>query len=84
MSAPDTNIEKQKERHKAPLFGMSAAVLWSGILLVGLIIWVTMQGNDPSDDQANPALTATEGAPVTESAPATAGAPATESATTTQ
>ncbi len=62
MSAPDTDVKKQEERHKAPLLGMGGAVLWSGVLLVALIIWVTMQGNDPSDDQVAPAVEATEGA----------------------
>ena len=47
MSAPDTNIEKQEKRHKPALLGMGAAVLWSVVLLVGLIAWVVYQGSEP-------------------------------------
>lgn len=47
MSAPNTNIEKQEERHKPALIGMGAAVLWSVVLLVLLVGWVVYQGNDP-------------------------------------
>ena len=52
MSAPDTNIEKQTEHHKSPLLGMGAAVAFAGVLLLGLMIWLSANGNDPSDDQA--------------------------------
>lgn len=64
MSAPNTDPEKQKERHKAPLLGMRAVVLWSLALLVLLIIFVTVRGNQPGDDETmaeeDPAAIATE------------------------
>ena len=47
MSAPDTNIEKQQERHKGPLAGMTLAVLFASVLLAGLVIWTFAQGDDP-------------------------------------
>jgi hypothetical protein len=34
MSAPRTNIETQKRRHRGPLLGMIAAVLF-GVILIG-------------------------------------------------
>lgn len=52
MSAPNTDPEKQKERHKAPLLGMRGAVIWALVLLVLLIIFVTVRGNEPSDDSS--------------------------------
>ncbi len=47
MSAPDTNIEKQKERHKPALFGMGAAVAWSVGLLILFVAWIVWQGGEP-------------------------------------
>lgn len=34
MSAPQTNIEKQKRRHRGPLIGMGLAVLFGVVLIV--------------------------------------------------
>ena len=47
MSAPDTNVEKQAEKHKGPLTGMAAGLLFAGLLLFGLIIWVVARGGTP-------------------------------------
>ncbi|MGB3406355.1 MAG: hypothetical protein WBA67_02580 [Jannaschia sp.] len=33
MSAPDTNIEKQKKHHAGPLIGIAAGVVFAGLLL---------------------------------------------------
>ncbi|MEQ8290952.1 MAG: hypothetical protein RIA08_02010 [Roseovarius sp.] len=49
MSAPKTNIEKQERRHKVPLIGMVAVVLFASALLVGLILWLGYQGNEPGN-----------------------------------
>ena len=35
MSAPETNIETQKRRHRGPLIGMIVVVIFA----VGLIVW---------------------------------------------
>lgn len=32
MSAPDTNIEKQKRRHKGVLIGIAGAVIFAGVM----------------------------------------------------
>lgn len=50
MSAPNTDPEKQKERHRGPLLGMRAVVLWALVLLVLLIVFLTFRGNEPGDD----------------------------------
>ena len=47
MSAPDTNTEKQAEKHKAPLGGMAIAVGGAVLLLILLIIFLIFSGNDP-------------------------------------
>ena len=47
MSAPDTNTEKQVEKHKAPLGGMAIAVGAGVILLILLITFIAVGGDDP-------------------------------------
>ena len=47
MSAPNTDVEKQKKQHKAPLLGMRAMVFWSVGLLILLILYITLRGDAP-------------------------------------
>ena len=47
MSAPNTNVEKQTKRHKTPLLGMGGAVIFATILFVGLLFWISANGNEP-------------------------------------
>ena len=47
MSAPDTNVEKQTNRHKPPLIGMGAAVGFAAILLAIFIGWTFSQSDTP-------------------------------------
>ena len=49
MSAPETNVEKQKKQHKPALMGIRGAVLFALVLLLGLIGWVASQGQTPVD-----------------------------------
>jgi hypothetical protein len=49
MSAPNTDLEKQKRRHLGPLLGMRAVVLWALVLLVLLSIYVFMRGDEPGE-----------------------------------
>lgn len=49
MSAPNTDIEKQKQRHKGPLSGMALVVTFAAVLLLGLVIWLFAAGNEPED-----------------------------------
>ena len=48
MSAPDTNIKKQEKNHKGSLTGMRAVLIFAAVLLVGFIVWVVANGNEPS------------------------------------
>jgi len=47
MSAPETNVETQKKQHKPALIGIRAAMIFAGILLLGLIVWTVWQGQEP-------------------------------------
>lgn len=49
MSAPQTNIEKQKARHKPALIGLRAVIATGVVLFVGLIVWLAAQGDTPVD-----------------------------------
>lgn len=51
MSAPQTNIEKQKRRHRGPLVGMVLVTIF-GVAM--LFFWLTGEaedGNKPGDAQ---------------------------------
>lgn len=58
MSAPNTNLDKQKKRHKGPLAGMGAVVILAIVLLMGLLTYIAYQGNEPRDASDDPAATA--------------------------
>jgi hypothetical protein len=68
MSAPRTNLETEKRRHKGPLIGMALVVIFG----VGLIVYwqfeEAAQGNSPTPDAVQPAQTGTDpaAAPVAE------------------
>ena len=47
MSAPDTNIDKQKKRHKGPLGGIALALIFAGILFVGYVAFEILAGDAP-------------------------------------
>ena len=51
MSAPHTDVEKQKKEHRGPLLGIRAVVLWSVALLVLLILYVFLTGNGPEGSE---------------------------------
>lgn len=54
MSAPKTNIEKQKRRHWPALLGMVAAIGIVIAVLLALGVWDGV----PADEQAAPAVSA--------------------------
>ena len=72
MSAPDTNTEKQQDRHRAPLGGMALAVIFAVVLLIGLVMFLILGGDDPegADTQIDGRTGAVE-APVTTDSAAT-------------
>lgn len=53
MSPPDTNLRKQKRRHKGPLIGMAVGVTVA-LLLLGWLFSRTLMGT-PETDQTAPA-----------------------------
>ncbi|PWJ18068.1 hypothetical protein [Jannaschia seohaensis] len=61
MSAPDTNIEKQKRHHAGPLIGITAGLVFAGILVFAL---VTLMAGEPGEGEADvvpsPDVTATD------------------------
>ncbi|HEY9039907.1 MAG TPA: hypothetical protein VIN05_13305 [Roseovarius sp.] len=50
MSAPDTNTEKKKPAHKTPIVGMVGVVVFAIVLLLALVTWLSIAGNDPSEE----------------------------------
>ncbi len=51
MSPPDTDLEKQERRHKGPLGGMAAAMIFAAVLLVGLVLYLAYAGNEPGEPE---------------------------------
>lgn len=47
MSAPDTNLEKQKRRHIGPLLGMGLAVLFVIGLFLGYLFLLADESSQP-------------------------------------
>ena len=47
MSAPQTNVEKQADRHRPSLVGIAAAVIFALVLLFGLITFLAGRGETP-------------------------------------
>ncbi|QFT60328.1 hypothetical protein FIU94_15980 [Sulfitobacter sp. THAF37] len=49
MSPPDTNVDKQEERHKPALLGIKGAMLF-GVLMVLIVIFLAViRGGDDAD-----------------------------------
>ena len=47
MSAPDTNVKKQEEKHKPALLGIKGAIGFAALLLVLFVGWVIINGQEP-------------------------------------
>lgn len=47
MSAPTTNVERQATKHRAPIWGILAALAFGGIMGVAITVAAT-DGDDPS------------------------------------
>ncbi|WP_172299851.1 hypothetical protein [Pseudoruegeria sp. HB172150] len=58
MSAPKTNIEKQKRRHWAPLAGIALALIFATLLTAWFLGYLAVQGEDRGDTESK--LTTTE------------------------
>ncbi len=66
MSAPDTNIDTQTKRHRPSLVGIAAVVFFAGALLLGLLMWLSANGNTPEDTGPQVAVTPGLGADLEE------------------
>ncbi len=47
MSAPDTNTERQKRRHRPALMGIGTAGAVAVVLLAGLLVYITVTADAP-------------------------------------
>ena len=56
MSAPDTDLEKQRKRHRGPIWGISIGLLFVALVALGAFFWPGV----PLDEQAAPDGTSTE------------------------
>lgn len=59
MSAPDTNVDKQTRRHKAPLVGMVLAIIVVGVLVFAFLGRSADDNVEPGS--AAPATVGTDG-----------------------
>lgn len=82
MSAPDTNLHKQKVRHRGPLMGIAAVLAVVVVLFVGYLAYVADTGDEatvPPTTEATPAESMpAEGIPVTPMTTPDAGPQVTE------
>ncbi len=61
MSPPDTDLDRQKARHKTPIAGMKALVIIAALVFLALVGWMANQGQEPRKVN-DPALTGEYGA----------------------
>lgn len=59
MSAPRTNLETEKRRHRGPLIGMAVVVIFGVGLILYWLFQESAQGNSPASDTVVPAETGT-------------------------
>lgn len=65
MSAPQTNLERQKQRHRGPLIGISIVLLF---VLLFVFFWSGAKP-PPADAVGAPVVTAPAAAPTTSTTP---------------
>lgn len=54
MSAPDTDVEKQKKNHRPSLMGTKGALVIGGVIIIAAIFYASLNGGEDA------AVTATE------------------------
>lgn len=50
MSAPHTNLEKQQRRHRGPIYGITAGLVFVALIAIAAFVWPGI----PLDRQAAP------------------------------
>ena len=48
MSAPNTNLDKQKRWHRGPLVGMAAVLCFVAVLLTAYLVFLADDGKTPA------------------------------------
>ncbi|MFK7838100.1 MAG: hypothetical protein AB8B60_17960 [Sulfitobacter sp.] len=48
MSAPDTNVERQAERHKPALMGIRGAMIFGALMLILMIAFTFDRADEPA------------------------------------
>jgi NhaP-type Na+/H+ or K+/H+ antiporter len=58
MSAPHTNLDKQRRRHRGPMIGMAAVLLFVALVALGAFIWpgLPLDGQAAPDGEPRPAV----------------------------
>lgn len=51
MSAPDTNIDRQKRRHRGPLVGMAAVILFATAIGAYYLGYLATEGSTPGEPE---------------------------------
>lgn len=72
MSAPQTNIEKQKRRHRGPLIGMALATIFGVAMIFFWLMHEASNGANPGTAPPAPEETA-PAEPMPKAVPAPAG-----------
>jgi len=50
MSAPETNVEKQRKRHRPALWGMMIGGIFAAIIFLAYLANLAVRGNEPGED----------------------------------
>ncbi len=50
MSAPDTDTETQKKRHRHALIGIKTAIIAGALLMIAGVVYAVLQATDPSPE----------------------------------
>jgi hypothetical protein len=53
MSAPETNVETQKKRHRPAIWGMVLGGIFVAIIFFAYLANLAAQGNDPTEESGS-------------------------------
>jgi hypothetical protein len=52
MSAPDTDTETQKKRHRHAIRGIKTAIIVGALMMIAAIVYAVLQATDPTPENA--------------------------------